>query len=422
MLVLGGVLIAAQPAMSKGDQFTIAVIPDTQGYMDYTHQKAEGFPIDASEQFLEQMDYISRNVESEDGEIAFVTSLGDVWQHQTLLIDPAHEKRGLRRVPNPLLDAHFGPTEKTRTIEMPMAHRGFDLIAGKVPFSVVPGNHDYDAMWTDSKHPPSANPSPTDLSTIGMLHPGGLNNFVSVFGNKSKFFKRKRWYVDSHNGGANSAQVFTAGGYRFLHIGLQFEPPGDALKWADEVIKRHPGMPTIVSTHSFLNTDGNRLSNPVIDSAKADPEDNSPQMIWDKFIKKNDQIFMVLCGHNHGQAFRVDANDFGHNVYQILSDYQVRKQTAIEAGSKLMPHDGIGDGWLRLMEFDMESAAPVVKIGTYSTHYKQWSSGQPAYASWYKAQEQPRMTDTQFEESDNFSFSMDDFRKRFGNQKMKYKK
>lgn len=144
----------AAPAFAADDSFTIAVIPDTQNYMDYTHQKAEGFPFNANEQFFAQMAYIAANVESAGGDIAFVTSLGDVWQHQSLLIDPAHEKRGFKRAPNPVMDSHFAPTEKTRTIEMPAARKGFAMIAGKVPFSVVPGNHDYDAMWTDSNHPP----------------------------------------------------------------------------------------------------------------------------------------------------------------------------------------------------------------------------------------------------------------------------
>ncbi len=81
--------------------FTIAVIPDTQNYLDFTHQTAEGFPFDASELFLEQMAYIAENLESEGGEIAFVTSLGDVWQHQTLEMDAEHAARGFRKVANP---------------------------------------------------------------------------------------------------------------------------------------------------------------------------------------------------------------------------------------------------------------------------------------------------------------------------------
>ena len=36
-------------------KFTIAVISDTQNYVDFTRQKAEGYPIDAAELFIEQM-------------------------------------------------------------------------------------------------------------------------------------------------------------------------------------------------------------------------------------------------------------------------------------------------------------------------------------------------------------------------------
>jgi hypothetical protein len=108
------------------------------------------------------------------------------------------------------VDSHFDPTEKAKTVEMPKAHEALSLIAGKVPISVAPGNHDYDAMWTDANHPPSANPDPHDLATLGMLHPGGLDNFRSVFGANSVFFKDKPWYVEYNDGGADSAQIFEA--------------------------------------------------------------------------------------------------------------------------------------------------------------------------------------------------------------------
>jgi len=74
--------------------------------------------------------------------------------------------------------------------EMPMAREGYKLLAGLVPFSVVPGNHDYDAMWTDARQPPSANATLSDFKTLGQLHVGGLDNFRSVFGNDSDFFDR----------------------------------------------------------------------------------------------------------------------------------------------------------------------------------------------------------------------------------------
>jgi hypothetical protein len=399
--------------IASDTRFTIAVIPDTQNYTDYTHQKAEGFPFDASDLFLEQMRYVAGRVESAGGDVAFVTALGDMWQHQTLPIDPGHEARGFRRVPSRFFDEILGPpTPKTRTIEMATVKRGYEMIAGKVPFSVVPGNHDFDALWIDAKHPPAPD-RPEDASNFGVWHVGGLTNFQSIFSDQSDFFRDKPWYVASHDGGGDSAQVFTAGGYRFLHIGLQYDPPNASLTWAASVIDRFRGLPTIISTHNYLDPDGTRLAYPGGDSHAVDPDDNNPQMVWEKLIARHDQIFLVLCGHRTFQGRSVDRNGFGHEVHQVLSDYQNRRQTAKAAGidkKDVM----IGDGWLRLMTFDMTGATPTVRVRTYSPHYKKFSTELREYADWYKADERPTLTDAEFLLHDDFSLTLTDFRTRFG--------
>lgn len=411
-LALASCATAPKPtATAPETRFTIAVIPDTQNYMDYTHQKAEGFVFDASDMFIRQMDYIAKNLKSAGGDIAFVSSLGDVWQHQSKEIDPDHAARGFKRAPNPFFDKFFAPTPKVQEIEMPTARRGYDLIAGKTPFSVVPGNHDYDAMWTDYNHPPKK--EVRSIADVGMLHAGGLKNFKAVFSDKSDFFRGKDWYVASHDDGADSAQIFTAAGYRFLHIGLQFDAPNASLEWAASVIKAHPGLPTIISTHDYLDNDGRRLANPVIDNAAVDPQDNNPQMVWDKLISQHDQIFMVLCGHEHGQFMRVDDNRFGRKVYQVLSDYQDRHQSAIDAGVKLQQGEGIGDGWMRFMTFDFSAPVPRVVVRTYSTYYNQESAKTEKYAQWYKAVEKPKLSDAEFVGQDNFVIELTDFHARF---------
>jgi hypothetical protein len=136
-------------------------------------------------------------------------------------------------------------------------------------------------------------------------------------------------------------------------------------------------------------------------------------MMWDKLISQNDQIFMVLCGHEHGQALRVDDNRFGHKVYQVLSDYQDRHQTALDAGAK-GAYLAIGDGWLRLMDFKMGGAAPTVHVHTYSTAYKKESRDTAEYAQWYKAHEKPKLDDKGFHDTDDYAVTLSDFRQRFG--------
>src|SRR3546814_4961922 len=55
---------APAAAQQDPDAFTIAVIPDTQNYIDFSHQREAGFPIDAKEIFFDQMAYIARNARS----------------------------------------------------------------------------------------------------------------------------------------------------------------------------------------------------------------------------------------------------------------------------------------------------------------------------------------------------------------------
>jgi hypothetical protein len=407
-----------------GKPFTVAVIPDTQNYLDYAHQRAEGFPLDSKALFIAQMkDIASRR------EVVFVAAVGDVWQHSSLPVDPGHAERGLGAIANPHLDPQLAPTDKTRGVEIPGAVEGYRILSrsGK-PFGVAPGNHDYDAFWSVAGFPPNLDKPASQLDggkgDLGAVHVGGLDNFRSVFSDQGQFFRGRDWYVDSFRGGANSAQVFEAGGYRFLHIALEMSPDDNAVRWASAVIEKHPRYPTIVTTHDYLNTRGERRAHPIIDLAAADPDHhNSAEQLWDKLISAYDQIFMVLCGHHHGQSLRVDDNRFGNPVYQILADFQGRGQAGIDAAQPVDPGQrpaaGIGDGWYRLMHFDLAAAVPHVRVETWSSHYRKFASGVPSYAAWYRDYEQPGMSDAEFLAADEFTLELQGFRERFADARLK---
>lgn len=410
-------------------EFTLAAIPDTQNMLDYKHQKSAGFAIDAADLFIEQMQFIHDNSIAKGGKIAFVTHLGDVWQHQTKVIDAEHAARGFSVIPNPWFATEIEVSpDGVANVEIPNARKGFDILdkAG-IPYSVVPGNHDFDAMWSDSKWVPVTKPEDILAFTpeyVGMLHIGGLENYKSVFNDKSKYFNGKSWYIDSNDGGTSSAQLFTAGGYTFLHIGLDMSPSNEVLVWAQSVIDKNKGLPTILTTHDYLNTNGKREANPIIDLDKADPNyHNSAEELWNGFISKNEQIFMLLCGHEHGQNIKIDNNDKGNKVYQILSDYQDRGQVGVEAGQPVSPYTkapvGIGDGWMRLMNFNMGGTTPTIRVKTYSTHYKKYSTEMSNYAKNYKDIEQKgaNLSDEAFCAMDDYIIELTDFKKRFGEPK-----
>lgn len=405
--------------------FTIAVIPDTQNYVDYTHQKADGFPIDASELFIAQMRDIAGRAASNGGDVVFVASVGDVWQHQSEAMDADHAERGFKSAFNPIFARELQAGEEVRTIEIPKAIEGYEILAAAgLPFGVAPGNHDYDAMWSAAEFPPNMQKLKNDPGSIrmvpedlGLLHIGGLDNFRSAFGADSRFFKGKSWYVDQHRGGANSAQIFDAGGYTFLHIAIQMQPPDDVVEWARGVMAKHPGKPTILTMHDYLSTSGERRPNPIVDLERIDPDrHNSAEELWQKLIQPSDQIFLVLCGHQHGQAKRIDKNAEGHEVYQVLADYQDRGQVAVDAGvppGHFGRPVGIGDGWYRLMTFDLAADVPNIKVTTYSSHYASTSRDLDTYAAWYKGAERPTETDAAFHASDEFEMLLPDFRERF---------
>ena len=407
----------------KGEQFTIGVVPDTQNMISYKHQQQEGFALDGAAQFIEQMQTIAQWRDASGAPLAFVAGVGDVWQHQTLEMDEEHARRGFVAIPNVYFGSELAVTDRVLTEEIPTAVAGYDLLAkAGIPFGVAPGNHDYDAMWSAAGFVPNTQIDPRELRMIpehlGMLHIGGLDNFRSAFGENSNFFDGQSWYADSFNGGASSAQTFSAGGYLFLHIALEMQPSDEVIAWALKVIDAHAGSPTIISTHDYLSTEGERLPNPIVDLARIDPEQhNSAEQLWEKLLSQRDEIFLVLCGHQHAQSRRVDNNVNGLQVHQVLADYQARGQSGLDAGQPLdlrrsMP-SGIGDGWFRLMEFDLGGDEDVIRVRTYSSHYKGYSSELPEYANWYRAREQPHLSNEEFLQADEFELQLTDFHSRF---------
>jgi hypothetical protein len=425
---LGVITVAcsAQQIASAAEEssFTVIVLPDTQNAVDYRHQKAEGFAIDASDIFIEQMREIAGRGAASGGDVVFVAAVGDVWQHMSSDMDPAHYARGLRAMDNPILGLQSSiASGPTRDIEIPKAIEGYKLIsAAGIPFGVAPGNHDYDAIWSVAGYVPNPDKAPgtrsDTVADLGLVHIGGLSNFRSAFGSDTEFFRDKQWYLDGYQGGGSSAQLFTAGGYRFLHFAFEMQAGDAVLAWAQGIIDQYPGLPTLISTHDYLNPAGERQPSAILDLALGDPQGNNhAEQIWQKFISANDQILMVFSGHQLGQATRIDNNRSDHKVYQMLSDYQERGQASLDGGQPPRSNGSgvpIGDGWYRELRFHLGGDTARVDVKTRSSHYQVYSSALDNYAPWYKQLEQPSMTDAEFNAADEFTLTLDDFYTRFG--------
>ena len=252
------------------ENFTIVVLPDTQGY-------SQNYPWI----FNNQTQWIADNVESLN--IVFVSQLGD-------LVNIPYD-----------------------SIQWENAKQSMSKLDGKVPWAVLPGNHD--------------------------VNEGNTTNFNTYFGPAR--FSGEAWYGGTYRAddNSNSYQLFSASGTDYLILNLQYDPSDDVLRWASQIIDSHPDSKVIVSTHDYL-----------MGFLGLGQRSEIGERIWHGLIKQHaEQVFLVLCGHAGGEDLIADSVN-GNIVYQMLADYQ--NSTYIESG------------WLRILTFAPSQGKVFVK--TYS--------------------------------------------------------
>jgi len=194
-----------------------------------------------------------------------------------------------------------------------------------MPYGICVGNHDQDPNGT-----------PDGASTTLYNQYFGVARFAG------------RAYYGGHFAELNDNwfDLFTAGGYDFVSIGLEYDtsPDANVLGWADSVLKAYPTRLGIVSSHWLVNT-----GNPGTFSAQGTATYEA--------LKDNPNLILMLCGHVAGEGRRSDTFE-GRTVHSLLADYQSRT-----AG---------GNGWLRLLEFS--PANNVVRVRTYSPWLNQYEA------------------------------------------------
>ncbi len=147
------------------------------------------------------------------------------------------------------------------------------------------------------------------------------------------------------------AQIFSAGGYRFLSISLQFEPLDGYLAWAQSIIDQNPGLPTILNTHSYLNPSSRQRQNTIQGNSGGVPNaGNTGEQVFQKFVFNNPQIFLTMNGQFSGEYNQTSINKAGQEVFELVMDYQSRANG--------------GDGWMRMMQF--RPGDNRIDVSTYS--------------------------------------------------------
>jgi len=286
--------LALAPGCARAETFTIAVIPDTREYTRWDH---------TTPGFMAETHFIATNCQALN--IAFVSHLGD------------------------MVKASWCPYNWMRAVTaMDVLRTDCD-----VPIGIAIGDLDY-----ENTSPPV---NGTETWSI-MFGPG--------YGPDSSFSDGRDWQHRNPLNPPDSYQVFYGADRAYLHVVLEVEPSSQTLAWAQQAIDDHLGMPTIITIHQFLLSNGSLSGNTLRRGSTA-------AQIWDRLVRTNSQVFMVLCGHNPGEVSRVTANARGEPVFQYLSDYY---------------NVSLGNGWIRLMEFDPDAGRFQVK--TYSAVLNSWQT------------------------------------------------
>lgn len=122
----------------------------------------------------------------------------------------------------------------------------------------------------------------------------------------------------------NVWREFKVGDTQYLVITLDYGPSDEVLAWANQVVAAHPKHKVIVTTHAYVYLDG-KPSTPASSTAPKNHQgNNNGEDVWNKFVKKHNNIFLVLSGHHSCDRVEVDQakGDHGNVVTQMLIDFQ----------------------------------------------------------------------------------------------------
>ncbi|GEM_PF-522266 len=241
--------------------------------------------------FQSEIDWIVNN--HQERNIVYVTGLGDVVNVGTSDTQFRNATNALYRLENPV------------TTGLPEG----------IPYGVPVGNHD----------------SPYTL----------FNNYFGV-----SHFSGRSYYGGSYTTGyQNHYDLFSAGGMDFIVLSLEYNAGANSaiMSWANGVLQANADRRAIVVTHSLLQA-GYNWPTPAAWST-----DGGTTIF--PALANNPNVFLMLCGHNHGQGRRHEA--VGDRFIDVLlSDYQSDVNG--------------GNGFVRLMEFSPSNN--VIRVTTYSPY------------------------------------------------------
>ena len=199
-------------------------------------------------------------------------------------------------------------TDKDADAEWSRAKSAFDDTGKKLPLSIVRGNHDSVSKY-NTYFP---------YSEYGHKVSGSYDNTM-----------------------LNTYIKFDVGNVKYLLVNLDFGAPDNILNWAGNIISENKDRNVIVTTHAYLFRDGTTLDkNDVVPPTVYGSTYNNGDDIWEKLIKKHENIVLVLSGHDpcDNVVMAQTEGENGNIVTQLLIDPQGTDVTYNGVGLVAMLH------------------------------------------------------------------------------------
>lgn len=282
-------------------KFSIAIIPDTQQEV-LANGISKGL-------FANRSRWLAEN--SEKFDLRYVIHTGDV--------------------------VNWGDADESQLVVASDAMKILDDAGIPVIYSL--GNHDTAAVGVGGS---AADPSNTKAR---LRDTTAFNKYFSTT-RYPDLITREKGKVD------NAYVLFEAGGVKWMILSLELWPRTEVIEWANTVVEAHPNHNVIVSTHSYIDANGNILSSNGGYGA------NSPIYLFNTFIKKHVNIKMVFSGHAGQSAVGTSKGVNGNKIVNILGCFHANNQNPV-----------------RILEIDVKNGtiSGTLKSPIDNTNYSQYN-------------------------------------------------
>ena len=165
------------------------------------------------------------------------------------------------------------------------------LLNGGVKLLMMPGNHDSDNKDNEDAY----------------------WYYKREYGVGSDYLKAADYVVNDSPSGISSYMKVKAGSYTYLLVAVGMYTYDEDEAWLRRLLTENASLPTILISHDLQN-----CSDTVPNDIKLSDKGKD---IWN-IVKEYDNVFMMVGGHSHGYGSETLTNNYGHDVFSVLADYQ----------------------------------------------------------------------------------------------------